>query len=193
MSDDVTPPVTAEVPPVAETKEVPTGSKTPEPNLYAALEEERRDRKEAERRAREAEEALAQRATPAEDIYSDEGKMLKNQIGALNSKLEDLQKERDLEKLYAEFPVLKEKSGEFDEFAKDYPRHKLDNVAKIFLVERGLLEEVTTRKGLEKPTAGPKEAPSGTSSEDVATLRRTNYKKYLELLQTGKLNPSDIK
>lgn len=190
MTDDVQPPVTAEVvPPVVETP--PVGSKTPEPNLYAALEQERKERKEAEARAKLAEEALAEKTTPAEDIYSDEGKILKNQLGALNSKFEDLQRERELEKVHAQFPVLKDRTGEFDEFAKEYPRHKLENVAKIFLAEKGLMDDFQPRKGLEKPTAGPKDPQTGITSEDVATLRKTNYRKYIELLQSGKLG--DIK
>lgn len=186
---DVVPPVTA---PVEE-----KGAKTPEPNLYAALEEERRLRKEADARAKEAEAQLAQKpeiVVQAEDIYSDEGKVLKNQIGQLSSKLDDIQKERDLERLYATYGVLKDKSSEFNEFAKDYPRHKLDTVAKLFLAENGLLEEATPRKGLERPTAGHKDTkPTGMATDDVANLRKTNYTKYLELLRNGQINPSDIK
>lgn len=189
--NDVVAPVTPEPVVVVE-----KGAKTPEPNLYAALEEERRLRKESELRAKEAEAALAHKevAVQAEDIYSDEGKVLKNQIGQLESKLDSIQRERELDGIYAAYPVLKDKASEFEEFQKDYPRHKLVNTAKIFLAERDLLGQSQPRMGLERPTAGPKDTqPSGMSVEDVSNLRSTNYRKYLELLQTGKLNPSDIK
>ena len=189
MENDVTPPVTATE------EQVEKGSKTPEPNLYAALEEERRLRKEATERAKVAEEELAKKevVVQAEEIYSDEGKVLKNQLGQLESKLDDLQKERDVEKVLNTFPALRDKSDEFKEFSKDYPRHKLESVAKIFLAERDMLE-VSTRIGLERPTAGPKDAPqSGMSVEDVTNLRKRDYRKYVELIQNGQINPSDIK
>lgn len=177
------------VAPVVEAQPEPKGSKTPESNLYAALEEERRLRKEAEQRAKELEQTQ-----PSDEVYSDEGKILKKEIGGLKAELESLREEREVEKVKSQFPALKDKSTEFDEFRKDYPRHKLENVAKLFMAEQGLLEDIQPRKGLEKPTAGPKNAiPSGFSVEDVANLRRTNFKKYTELLMSGKLNPDDIK
>lgn len=167
----------------------PKGSKTPEANLYAALEEERRLRKEAEQRAKEAEE----RATESsEDVYSDEGKILKKHISTLEEQIVSLKDDRELEKVQVQYPAIKDKLTEFNEFRKEYPRHKIENVAKIFMVENGLLAEMPQRIGLEKPIAGPKQPPStGMTAEDVAQLRKTNYKKYTELLQAGKLN--DIK
>ncbi len=177
--------------PVQEATPEPKGSKTPESNLYAALEEERKLRKEADQRAKEAEEQLS---ATNQDVFSDEGKTLKKQISGLEERLNTLQEEKELDGLKAQYPALKEKWAEFDKFRADYPRHKLDNVAKIFLVENGMTEEVPTRKGLERPVAGPKTPQStGMTSEDVADLRKTNYKKYLELITSGKLNPNDIK
>lgn len=167
------------------------GSKTPESNLYAALEEERKLRKEAEQKAKEAEEQLS---ANSQDVFSDEGKTLQNKISGLEERLNTLQEGKELDSLKAKFPALKDKWDEFDKFRADYPRHKLDNVAKIFLVENGMAEEVPTRMGLERPVAGPKTPQAtGMTSEDVADLRKNNYKKYLELLTSGKLNPNDIK
>ena len=177
--------------PVQEATPEPKGSKTPESNLYAALEEERKLRKEADQRANEAEEQLS---ATNQDTFSDEGKTLKKQISGLEEKFKALQEEKELDGLKSQYPAIKDKWAEFDKFRADYPRTKLENVAKIFLVENGMTEEVPTRKGLERPVAGPKIPQStGMTSEDVANLRSTNYKKYLELLTSGKLNPDDIK
>lgn len=187
VSEDVKP---QEVKPVVEVKPEPEkGSKTPEANLYAALEEERRLRKEAELKAKELE-----LQTASNEYYSDEGKTLKKEIELVKNQLEKLEEERELERIKSQYPVLKDKSAEFEEFRKDFPRHKLDSIAKIFLAEKDLVSEIQPRKGLERPVAGPKAPPStGMTSEDVASLRKTNFKKYMELLTSGKLNPDDIK
>jgi hypothetical protein len=51
-------------------------------------------------------------------------------------------------------------------------------------VEKGLLEPV--RKGLEKPTGGDRTPlSSGMSTEEVKSLRETDYKKYREMLKKG--------
>lgn len=188
METDVTPPVPA-------TEEVVThvekGSKTPPENLYAALEEERRLRKELEARLAQEREKVVEPLP--ETQFSDEGLVLKTQLGKLETQLEDLQKEREAERVFNSYPALKEKSSEFNEFSKDYPRHKLESVAKIFLAEKGMLEN-QPRMGLEKPTAGPKDTTRASMSvDDIAHLRNTNYRKYLELIQNGKINPNDIK
>jgi len=192
MENDVTqvssPAVEENVTPV----EAPKGSKTPEANLYAALEEERKLRKEAEQKARELETKVT--VEPETEIFSDEGKVLQNKLGQLEAELSRLQEERDLERLTNTYPALKDKSAEFENYRKDYPRHKLDNVAKLFLSENDLLQDSPVRKGLEKPVAGPKTPPSsGMTTEDVANLRKTNYNKYMELITSGKLRPEDIK
>jgi hypothetical protein len=181
-----------ETPVVVPEEPAPKGSKTPETNLYAALEEERRLRKEAEERARIAEENNT--TVPSEEVYSDEGKILKNKISTLETKLASIEEKNILEGLKSQYPALKDKSIEFDEFRKDYPRHKLENVAKIFLAENDLLVEIPARKGLEKTVGGPKAPTStGMTSEDVAQLRKTNWKKYTELVTSGKIRPEDIK
>ena len=173
-------------------EEAPKGSKTPEANLYAALEEERRLRKEAEQKARELETKVTVEPE-TEEIFSDEGKVLQSKIGKLESELLRLQEERELERTMSSFPAIKDKLNEFEEYRKEYPRHKLENVAKLFLSENGLLDE-PVRKGLERPVAGPKTPPSNSmTSEEVAHLRKTNYKRYTELITSGKLRPEDIK
>lgn len=159
------------------------GDKTDSALLLESLQEERRKR-------RELEEQLLKVTSPApseEEIYSDEGKVLKGQISTLEAKLAQLEDEKELSKVYSVFPDVKDMASEFEEFRKDYPRHKLENVAKLFRVEKGLAEPV--RKGLEKPTGGPKAAPSnGTlTADEAATLRSTNFKEYQRRLMNGEI------
>ena len=168
-------------PPVTPTP--PVGSQTPPENLYAALAEERRLRKEAEDKLNN----LTVPAPSEDEIFSDEGKALKKQLDSVKEQLAHSEEERELERVYAQFPDVKGMSAEFDEFRKDYPRHKLENVAKIFRAEKGLLEG--NRKGLERATGGPRTpVTSGMTSDEVADLRKNNFRKYQELLMQGKIN-----
>ena len=85
-------------------------------------------------------------------------------------------------------PQLKELWPDFETFRAD-PENKgmnMKTAAKAFLVEKGILEP--QRKGLEKPTGGPR-APiqTGMTSEDVKNLRETNFKKYEEMLKKGQI------
>lgn len=158
----------------------PKGTKTPEPNLYAALNEEREKRKaaEAERQALEEELETIKSSVPSD--YSDEGDELKKRIDSLEDKIE-------LKDVQATYPALRDKAQEFAEFRKQYPRHKLENVAKLFLVEEGLLE-APQRKSLEKPTGGSRiPSPSGMSAEEISDLRQNNFRKYQKLLLEGKI------
>ena len=157
------------VPPINET---PKGSQTPPENLYAALAEERRLRKEAEDKLTNL------TTTPqADETYSDEGRVLSDKIRVLEDKIE-------LQELQTKFPELKTLSNEFTEFRREYPRHKGENVAKLFLSEKGILEPI--RKGLEQPTGGQRVAPSPEMTvDDVSTLRKTNYRKYTDMVKKG--------
>jgi len=167
----ITPPVTP-----------PKGSQTPSENLYAALAEERRLRKEAEDKL-----LTFNTSVPTDEVYSDEGKALDARIVALEARNRAVEDERDLERLYNQYPLLKEKANEFNEYrSAEHPRAKIESVAKLFLVENGLLEP--KRKGLESPTGGPRTPlTSGMTAEDVKTLRETNFRKYQELLLKGQI------
>lgn len=155
------------------------GSKTPETNLLAALQEERRKRKEAEDKLNNLNTTI-----PSDEVYSDEGKLLSNKIDSLEAKLELLEEEKVIAQVRSTFPLLKEHSAEFDEFRKEYPRHKMENVAKLFLTEKGLLE--VPRKGLESPTGGQRSpAEPQMTHDEVKNLRETNYKAYKDKLQKG--------
>lgn len=159
------------VAPVVTTSEPTPGSKTPETNLLAALHEERRLRKEAEDKLNNL-----TTTTHSDEVFSDEGKALKSQIDSLQELIE----RKDLEE---KFPALKELSQEFSEFKKDYPRHKGENIAKIFLQEKGMLEP--KRKGLESPTGGRAPVASDMTVDEVKHLRETDYRRYADLLKKG--------
>lgn len=125
---------------------------------------------------------------PSDEVFSDEGKALKNQISSLEGKITSIEEERNLERLYNQYPLLREKAGEFIEYRKaEHPKAKIESVAKLFLAENGLLEP--TRKGLEKPSGGTRiPGASGTmTSQEAETLRTTNYKKYREMVKAGTL------
>lgn len=191
VSENVTTQPSETLPEVAivEPTTLPTGSKTPSENLYAALAEERRLRKEAEDKLLQAETSIL---PDTDDVYSDEGKVLKTEISKLQETVTRLEDERQLERTIAQFPALKDFTGEFDSFRKEYPRHKPENVAKLFLTEKGLLAE--TRMGLEKQTGGSKEPQkSGFTTDEIADLRKNNFRKYQQMLQDGKLRGNDIK
>ena len=62
----------------------------------------------------------------------------------------------------------------------------MENVVKLFLSENGLIE--SPRRGLEKPTGGDRTPPlMGMTSEEVKTLRETNYRKYEDMLMKGQI------
>ena len=163
--------------PIVTTDKPTPGSQTPSENLLAALKEEREKRKGLEDKMAILEDKLNnQTIVPSEDL-SDEAK-------ALNAKINSLEDKIERKELEDKFPQLKELSAEFEEFRKEYPRTKGENVAKLFLQEKGLLEP--TRKGLEKPTGGTRTptAPEMTH-DDIKHLRETNYKKYKDMLIKG--------
>jgi hypothetical protein len=165
------------------TKPAQAGEKTDPNLLLKSLQEERERRRLAEEKAKLLEEQLTS-STPSDEVFSDEGKALKSHISSIESKLEKLEEEKQLEKIYSQFPDLKSLASEFDTYKQDYPRHKLENVAKLFLSEKGLME--SPRKGLEKTTGGTRQPISSTmTSDEVKTLRTTNYKKYQDMLMKG--------
>ena len=164
------------------TPKVQAGDKTDPNLLLKSLQDEREKRRLLE----EELEQLKSSALSEDEVFSDEGKALKKQITTLTEKINSIEEDKNLQAVYAQYPVLKEKSEEFNTFRAEYPRTKLENVAKLYLAENGLLEPA--RKGLEKTTGGPRIPPtSGMTAEDVKTLRETNFKKYQEMLSKGQI------
>lgn len=172
----------------AESKSAP-GSKTESELLLKSLQEERDKRRELEARQKELEEELENKSSDPtdDDVYSDEGKLLKKELDSVKKELDSFKDERELERVYTKYPQLKEKQKEFEEYKKDeHPRAKVESVAKLYLAEQGLLEP--KRKGLESPTGGDRQPPkTGMTIEEVKHLRETNYKKYLQLLKKDQI------
>ena len=162
------------------------GSKTESELLLKSLQEEREKRRILEEELRIAKEN-ASTNLDNEEIFSDEGKVLQEKISSLNDKILIIEEEKNLEKLFNQYPLLRDKADEFKEFRQlEHPKAKLESVAKLYLAEWGLLEP--TRKGLEKPTGGTREPfSSGMTAEDVANLRKNNFKEYQRLIKEGKL------
>lgn len=165
------------------------GSKTEPTELLKSLQEERELRRLAQEEAKLAKEELNKinSSVPSEaDAWSDEGKLIvEKHVKPLQDTINSLEEKLALKDVQATYPVLREISSEFDEFRKEYPRHKLDNVAKLFLSEKGLLEP--QRKGLEKPTGGFKnqKTPGSMTTEEVRHLRETNFRKYSDMAKKG--------
>jgi hypothetical protein len=164
------------------------GTKTDPNLLLQSLKTEREKRRVAEEKLNLLE---ASQVNSVDDTtWSDEGKALKSELGAVNKQIADLKREGAKKDLLIANPLLKEHFADFEEYLED-PENKGMNVktaAKAFMIDRGLME--TPRKGLEKPTGGDK-TPSSLGSmtaSDVEKLRTTNYKKYMDMLQKGQLD-----
>lgn len=156
------------------------GSKTDSELLLKSLQEERE-----KRRILEEELSSLKSSPPSDEVFSDEGLALKKQLDAMNEKFSALEEEKNLEKLYNQYPLLRESSDKFTEFRKsEHPRAKLESVAKLFMAENGLLEP--QRIGLEKPTGGLRTPTSqGMTLEEIADLRANNWKKYKDMAAKG--------
>lgn len=165
------------------------GSKTDERNLYAALEEERRMRRELQEKLKEVQTAPSNETTE----FSDEGVALKGEIGTVMEKVRSLEEQLQLEALKKQHPELEGVESELAEFRKDYPFAPLERVARLFLAEKGILG-VPQRKGLESPNGGTKQVqPLGMTQDDVKRLREQSPRKYIQLIRSGKLDPDSIK
>lgn len=144
--------------------------------------------KKAETALGEAESRLQAIEESDPNNSSAEGVVLKAQIAGLKTQMSEISGELAKKDIVISHPVLKDKWEEFEIFRTD-PENSgmnLKTAAKSFLVENGLLD--IPRKGLEKPTGGARiPVSSKMSSEEVKTLRETNFKKYTEMLEKGML------
>ncbi len=140
-------------------------------------------RKEQERTAELEREIAALRENPVpSDIDADRLKTLEGDLREMKAK--DARRE-----VNEKYPQLKDVKDEFESFLND-PENKgmrLETAAKAFLTEKGLLEG-TPRRGLERHTGGDRQpVPQGMSVADAENLRKTDYKKYRELIKNGQL------
>lgn len=179
----------------SEPEEVVTlaGDKTPPNELLGNLQKERERRRESEARQLELEEKIKQleeSSTSSEDVYYSDGeKALKSEITGLKSDLAKINRDAAESKLKLSNPTISEHWNEFVEYQTD-PDNKgmnLNTAAKAFLADKGLVS--VARKGLEKSTGGEgKPASVGKiSGADAELLRKTNYKKYLEMIRNDQI------
>ena len=159
--------------------EVPQPQKPPKGFVpYQALEEERAKRKELEEQIKNTSATLEE---PDEDVYSDEGKVLKGEIKALNERIRAGERKEARREAEASFPVLREKREDFDAFLEDEENKRLS-------VQNLLASEPPVREGLEKPSGGGQSPPEPKfSNEEIAHLMKTDWKKYEKLLRSGEI------
>lgn len=170
--------------------------KTPQENQDAAFIQERRKRKELEQQIAELKSEMqniksTSAADETEDVYSDEGKLLKGQLSELQKELKAMREERELSSVYSQYPSLKDTADEFDEFRSEYPGVEASKLAKLFLAEKGI--SPSKRKGLEKPSGGSRTPSSGMTWEDISELRKNNPRKYQTMLRSGEIDLSKVK
>ena len=141
--------------------------------------------KKAEAKAKELEEQLRLQPTES-DPYAEED--LSHTVKELSKKLAQIEEKNQLESVYAQYPVLKDKLAEFDEYRTANPGMPLATSAKAFLAEHDLLGQAPKRKGLEKAGGGQRTPPTGKiSTEDAKRLRETNFNEYRKQLMAGKI------
>jgi hypothetical protein len=142
--------------------------------------------KKAEAKAKELEELLQTQKTES-DPYADE-EDLTQKVKDLSDKLAHIEEKTQLDVIYAQYPVLKDKFAEFDEYRLQNPGMTLTTSAKAYLAENDLLGQTTKRKGLEKAGGGLRTPPTGKiTHEDAKRLRETNYNEYKKQLMAGKI------
>ena len=176
------------VPPVAPTP-APAGSKTPPELLLKSLQEEREKRQALEAQLQTL---SNQPSYIPDDQLSDEGRALKAEIDRLSQIISQGEIEKQQIALYAQHPQLKDKADDFEAFRATRPGYAMEDAAKLFLAEQGLL--TPARKGLEKGGTQRGTPTSGElTPEDTERIRTTQPKLYLQMIQNGKLNPDAIK
>jgi len=182
---------------VTEAKEVATepaqpGEKTNSAQLLNSLQTEREKRRLAEEKIKLLEEENTNSTSVLSEV-SEEEKALESELSSIKSEVSALKEENTKKDLQLQYPVLKEKMAEFEEFRKsaDNAGMSMQTAAKAYLAENGLLN--APRKGLEKSTGGEKPAaPLGKmTAQDVKTLREGNYDKYRQMLKEGKIIIAD--
>jgi len=178
-SEDV---ITEEVTP----EEPKAGDKTPPNALLESLQNEREKRRELEEKIKQLETTSI---SSDDEVFSDEGIALKKEIGSLKTELAEIKNNSVKQGILNADPIVSEHSQEFDEFCSDPDNAgmSLAVAARVFKVEKGLTG--TTRKGLEKPTGGDKQPVTlgKMSAKDAEKLRKTDFRKYKDLLQKKQL------
>lgn len=167
--------------PVEVVTETVPGEKTDSALLLKSLQEERDKRRDLEA------EIATLKTQPVAEVFSDEGKLLADKIARLEQDRDDERRQNQMTQVQLQYPAIKDKSAEFDNYLAENPGMRLEVAAKSFLVENNLFES-QPRKGLERQTGGGRVSPKeGMSVEDITDLRTNNFRKYAQLLREGKI------
>ncbi len=159
------------------------GSQTPSELLLASLQEERRKRKELEDELQNL-----RSANPGDTAWSDEGKLLQNQIVQLQTTITSFEENNTKKALQDSNPVLRDKWVDF-ELYRQKPENKgmsMSTAAKAYLIDNGMFDQ--PRAGLESPSGGPRTPVSGAlTPEEIKQIRETDPRKYREMLEKGQI------
>lgn len=113
-----------------------------------------------------------------------------NKITKLEGDIADLKAVDTKRQVIESFPQLKDLWTDLESFRED-PENagmSLKTAAKAFLTEKGLLGDSKPRAGFEPPTGGDRQPQSqGMTVAEAENLRKNDYKKYREMLKSGKL------
>jgi DNA repair exonuclease SbcCD ATPase subunit len=143
--------------------------------------------KKAEEKAKELESKIQSLEESSDDSdYPEENSA---ELKELRKKLAEIEERSEMDRLYSEYPALQERLDEFDEYRHENTGMPLNIAAKAFLVEKELLGQANERAGLEPARGGAKTPPQsdGMTSDEVRQLRENNYKEYMKLVRSGKL------
>ena len=155
------------------------GSKTDPALLLESLKEERAKRKELEDR-------IALLESSAAPDNSAELETLRSELKERDEKIDELTKGSDKKDLLITYPILSDKWDDFETFVNDPDNAgmSIKTAARVFLTENGLLDQ--QRKGLEDTRGGDRTpTPTKMTTEEIADLRKNNFKRYQELLSKG--------
>jgi len=125
------------------------------------------------------------------DYFSDNEKEsnLEKEIAALNKKVEKQSQSMEMDRLYAQYPAIKDNAERFQTYSEDpiNAGMPLPSRVKAFLIENDLLEKPVKRKGLEKSTGGKtdKKSSGKMTAEDLQRLRETNPRKWMALVESS--------
>lgn len=182
MNDDVKDTTMSQVEEVTTEIVTEPGEKTDPALLLKSLHEEREIIKLKEEENVRLKEELQTLQNQPTEAFSDEGKMLQGQIVSLKEEIA-------LKDAREQYPALKDKASEFEQFRKDYPGVDMGKVAKLFLAENDMLEVSIPRKGLERSSGGVRvPTPQGWTPEAIDELRVNNFRAYKAKLQSGEFN-----
>ena len=106
----------------------------------------------------------------------------------LRKELSELKNWKEKSEVLEANPVLKGAWNDFEIFrdSEENRGMSIKTAAKAFMIEKGLLDP--QRKGLERPTGGPKitQSPS-MNADEITRLRTSDFRKYRDLIKKGQI------